>query len=682
MAVCGGPCPPQEMNETDVVKMELSPQQRALCDHVFDAAERGDTLTVYALMSPFLCTDYHEPLPHRPHMIKNILSYRRMDGTSSASGEPPTFLDFTPLMIAAHNDHTNVVRLLLKEFNAPMEEVGVLYHDGYRINNVTALWIAVSRKHLGLVDELINHGANVNHLTDTKSTPLRVACFNRDWEMSYKLLKAGADPNVPNQHGNTCLMLAAYKQEVNIVMDLLKNGADVNQRAKCGSTALHFAVEKPRKIGISDLVLEELLSHTTKIIRNHLNMTPRMVAAYSGQIDCVNSSYWNDDKESEIDAVELLASYFANDKEYNLDLAFECMMRALELRYSDSDNIISKEVLPPIAAYDNLVEFQTVEELASIQDDVRAVQMHGLIMRERILGQNHPGFSHAIMYRGAVFADDDQIEDALKLWSYALSVEANNKRVIYPIMTKIMSLILKMYYRQLSLKFMDISPMIETCINVLSHIDDSIMTTCDESTKTTFETEKSSALRYVVQLLQIASIIDIKPNEDIQLQKLIYQLVKLKKTSTIGNTVLHLAMVEIPHSKRQDYRGVHALSKRLVDSLIKCGVDVNAQNDQGTLALHYIMSKDATGRSATLFSPRQLVREIVDLLVTNGAHVDGADNRAHTPIDMAPRGPCADRLKPLFNMSLQCVAARVIKRTRIPYTGLVPQHLVDFLKFH
>jgi hypothetical protein len=32
--------------------------------------------------------------------------------------------------------------------------------------------------HLNVIKLLVNHGANVNHRTDTDSTPLRAACFD------------------------------------------------------------------------------------------------------------------------------------------------------------------------------------------------------------------------------------------------------------------------------------------------------------------------------------------------------------------------------------------------------------------------------------------------------------------------------------------------------------------------
>ncbi|VVD03766.1 unnamed protein product, partial [Leptidea sinapis] len=78
----------------------------------------------------------------------------------------------------------------------------------------TALWCAAGAGHLGIVKRLVRAGADVNHATETLSTPLRAACFDGR------------------------LDIVKY-----LVQFLLDSGARVDERALCGATALHFAAE-------------------------------------------------------------------------------------------------------------------------------------------------------------------------------------------------------------------------------------------------------------------------------------------------------------------------------------------------------------------------------------------------------------------------------------------------------
>lgn len=71
--------------------------------------------------------------------------------------------------------------------------------------------------HLDVVKTLVKAGADVNHSTETGSTPLRAACFDGYLDVAEYLVDRSADISIRNKLHETCLMLAAYKGHYNIV---------------------------------------------------------------------------------------------------------------------------------------------------------------------------------------------------------------------------------------------------------------------------------------------------------------------------------------------------------------------------------------------------------------------------------------------------------------------------------
>lgn len=56
-------------------------------------------------------------------------------------------------------------------------------------------------------------------------------------------------------------------------------------------------------------------------------------------------------------------------------------------RYSDTNNIVHKQLSPTVKAYENWRECETLERLESIKDNPNAIHMESLVIRERILGR-------------------------------------------------------------------------------------------------------------------------------------------------------------------------------------------------------------------------------------------------------------------------------------------------------
>lgn len=328
-------------------------------------------------------------------------------------------------MVASLNGRVNIVKLLLEKFEPQLDLECTTLFEGTLVHGVTALWCAASRGHLDVVKLLVRKGSKVNHLTRNDSTPLRAACFTGRLDIVQYLIAHGADLNLSNKFNNNCLMIASYKGYLDVVEYLLKNGANVNQQANCGATALHYAAE----VGNTE-VCAMLLDHGASLLLNEFGFNPIIMAAERVREEVVKMFMDRPgllDKRAQIDVLELIGASFANDKDhYSLSKAHFYLTLAMEMRFSDPKDVIPKEVLPPIPAYGDWTESQSLEELHAIRLNHNSLHMESLAIRERILGDKFPDIIHPIIFRGAVCADNGRFDRCENLWLHALQLRQRN----------------------------------------------------------------------------------------------------------------------------------------------------------------------------------------------------------------------------------------------------------------
>lgn len=180
----------------------------------------------------------------------------------------------TPLLFAARNGHTEVVKALL-DGGADVDNVS-------NFNKRTALYEAAIRFHYDTAKVLIAAGGDINHISkdgvtplhhillqdnsgiplragvvrqfiaelnpdvnkgsERGDTPLVFAAFNRQTEAMKELIEAGADVNKSGVNENIPLHTALRYKSFENVQILLKAGSDVNRANKYGQTPLHTAV--------------------------------------------------------------------------------------------------------------------------------------------------------------------------------------------------------------------------------------------------------------------------------------------------------------------------------------------------------------------------------------------------------------------------------------------------------
>lgn len=109
---------------------------------------------------------------------------------------------------------------------------------------VTPLIVVAFRGDLPLMRLLLDRGADVNHATNTRITPLIAGVKGYTPTASSRLLLAhAANVNAADHHGQTALMVACDKGETACVQLLLQAGTQVNARDDDGRTALIHAAD-------------------------------------------------------------------------------------------------------------------------------------------------------------------------------------------------------------------------------------------------------------------------------------------------------------------------------------------------------------------------------------------------------------------------------------------------------
>ncbi|XP_067952052.1 protein fem-1 homolog CG6966-like [Watersipora subatra] len=601
--------------------------------------------------------------------LKPLINYRTENGDGQGA---------TPLVMAAKNGHYEVVQYLIENCGADVEFVGSVTFDGETIDGAPPLWCAAAAGHLNIVKYLIDQCANVNNTTLTNSTPLRAACFDGHFEIVKYLVEHQADIEIANRHGHTCLMISCYKGHLEIVSFLLDTNADVNRKSVKGNTALHDCAESG-----SLEIMELLLLHNAKMDKDAYGMTPLFAAAVTGHMKIVEFLIRRDEVLliERIEALELLGATFV-DKKRDMAGAMRYWKRALELRNCDSLNPITKPVAPvKVSAYEGATEIETVNQLEDLMADHDGMRMQALLVRERILGPAHPDTSYYIRYRGAVYADMGDFDRCIALWMYALDMQMSKLDALSPMtqssllsFAELFSFMMGTDRRRTTciVKVFDICSIFSKAIIELERGQKVLMGTTALPT----ERDTQNYSRIVIIILHIMSLIcrlteKMTENEKFNFKQRVYKLIKMEPRSSKGQTLLHLA-VSSETTNVGKYPVCTFPCLDCIELLLELDASVEVLDLQSNSALHVAcMQKKPDSK-------------VVLALLRTGAHIDWVNVEGKRPLDhLDASSPdyksLVHTIMPQSYTSLQCLAAKVIKRHYIRYRGRVPRQVQAFI---
>ncbi|KAK3097697.1 hypothetical protein FSP39_012220 [Pinctada imbricata] len=579
----------------------------------------------------------------------------------------------TPLIIAAKKGEDKVVSLLLTHFDVDIEQTGTVIIDGFTIEGATPLWCAAGSGHFSVVKILVEHSADVNHGSNSNSTPLRAACFDNRIDIVRYLVENHADITIPNKYDNTCLMISSYKGHKECVRFLLEKGADPNTTAHCGATALHFAAE----CGHMDVVKDLVNYGAVQKVNDH-KMTPLLVASECGKCDIVKYFVSLPDctKEEKVTAFELLGASFANDKEnYDIIKAYQYLEAGMIERYNDPDNIIPKPYYPPVPAYNNHKESETLGELRAMKLSFSELHMESLAVRERILGADNPEVPHPVIFRGAVFADNADFDRCISLWMHAMDLRIKSKRTITKDILRFSQVFSQMLHLGISPSFQQIEEVIQYGLLELQN-DIKVQGHCGEDHNSSAEIYQTN-IHSCLYLFTLAAITSTSDRERENLLKLSYRFLRLKPELKNGYSPLHMAVDSATLVDNFHVNDVVTFPSAILTKLfIQSGANLNSQDKYGNTPLHVI------ARYNNPISDFDTLHQILLLLIQNDAHMDMCNMERKTPLQAATTGVAEVILRTNMKLSLKCLTAKAVKDYNLRYKGNVPVHLEEFLAFH
>eukprot|EP00122_Pirum_gemmata_P001342 Pgem_evm1s1200 len=152
-------------------------------------------------------------------------------------------------------------------------------------NGETLLTLAIKKRSVACVQELIKANVDVNKITQSGLTPLTIAAENGMVDCIVELIQAKADLNkcTVNNRSSTPLMFAAKKGYVSCLTELIKAGADVNKVSARGFTPLIFAAQMGNLKCVQELVKAN--ANVDQFADD--GSTPLLFAAQNNHVQCL-----------------------------------------------------------------------------------------------------------------------------------------------------------------------------------------------------------------------------------------------------------------------------------------------------------------------------------------------------------------------------------------------------------
>lgn len=222
-------------------------------NHAFHAAGRlGYTDIAKLLLKHGATTNIYNSSAY--NLIDSVTSLLQQGADPNFPSKREQYIEDTPLITAAQHGHTKIVKLLLNAKADPN-----LKRDAFSAHNLdpfnenvgrhklinvdyTALMLAAKNNHPDIVKLLLDAKAEPNAQNHYKNTALILAAIEGHPEIIKLLLNAGADPNIKNHENVTALLEAAARGHTEIVKQLLKHRkVNINVQNNHGVSSLMHA---------------------------------------------------------------------------------------------------------------------------------------------------------------------------------------------------------------------------------------------------------------------------------------------------------------------------------------------------------------------------------------------------------------------------------------------------------
>ena len=227
----------------------------------------------------------------------------------------------------------------------------------------------------------------------------------------------------------------------------------------------------------------------------------------------------------------------------------------------------------------------------------------------------------------------------------------------------------------------------------MSHIKnhDTTTTTATAVTPTTQQhgsfdiTHFDRTLVVIVHFLIVVaeSLKHCSPEETFKLKKLVYELIKMNPKNSKNLTLLHLASSKESSTIIKNHTLNSFPSVDVLQLLIECGANPNVIDNEHNTALHLAASNRLTSSSTSSSGSTTNERDkIIHLLLNAGTHLDACNINNKTASDLYKGGKLYSVINQANYLTLQCLAAKVIQKHKIPYKDALTTKLANFVSIH
>ena len=619
--------------------------------------------------------------------------------------------EVSPFITAALNGQLKVVKYFLKQHAHVVKIDGCsrvalphVHRYSYseadiNMHTCSALFVASVNGHLNVIKYLIKSGASVNISECCGVTPLHAALlYNRSFKVVDYLISHGANVNAADKLGHTPLMIASEKGDymLPLVRYLLKKEANMNRVDAKGYSALHHASGQNNHMVVA-LLLEcgaepmfQEVPHSPEE-RSHYVPSPLILAAGSGSGEVAREllKHPKCTPMCESEAYLMLGSTHCEMSRRWFSLTAEGMWaRALTIR---EENKLVFNCLPPNEAYGNREEIKTVgdlEQLSVASSSLYEAYYQSLIIRERCMGYGDQKLLRYLYQRGRVFMNRHKYDDAERLLIRATEM------VLHVLKTK------KIYGKALFF-----SGARQDVLQVGSYIEHSYEWV-QRLLKEDYVPDFVRYLKLVIELLAVlmepdqnqnvvddrallcaifslfatwlqtseAVDVDGTPLGSVDCEEIGYSFVTRHLHTLSDSSLLHLALSEYYHLKRQTiYPSLKDIS-RLTASLLRWGAHkvVNEPTPEGERPLHLAAHlANSEGQSP------------IPVLLQYGAHLDAVGTDGRAAQDLCTSEELKALLFPSVPLPLSCQASRFLVSNSTPYRTMdLPPHIKQFIELH
>ena len=184
----------------------------------------------------------------------------------------------TPVHLACEKGHLNIVRYLIEECKCDPEIRDQLMY--------TPLHIACIVGHTDIVRYLVQRGCNLEARNDDQSTPVHFACSNNHLNIvRYLIDECGCDQEITGESLGTPLHFACLFGSIGIVRYLVQRGCNCEARTQQLFTPLHCACQKGHIDIVQYLISKVLCDYN---VRSASQSTPVHSACIGGHLNIVH----------------------------------------------------------------------------------------------------------------------------------------------------------------------------------------------------------------------------------------------------------------------------------------------------------------------------------------------------------------------------------------------------------